>query len=332
MKQNRRHRTPAIGTKKVNMTRIAPHILATIGNTPVVQIRKVAPRGCGRIVAKLESANPTGSMKDRMAVAMIEWAESDRRLRPDGRVVEFTGGSTGTSLAMVCAAKGYPLSLVTSNATSPDKRNHMKAMGASLTVLHSEGGKVTQELFQALRAATEEIVRTTGAFWTNQFNNADQVVGYEIMGRELWEQTEGGIDAFVHVVGTCGSLRGVAKVLREKNPKVKIVAVEPAESPVLSGGVRGGHRIEGVGLGYIPPLWQPGLADAIERVSTADAEAMARTLSLEEGIFVGTSSGANVVAAIRVAQQLGEKATVATILIDSGQKYLSTELFGEGKD
>ncbi len=305
----------------------SPNILAAIGNTPLVQLRKVIQPGSARVVAKLEGSNPTGSMKDRMAMAMIEAAESDGSLKPGGRVVEFTGGSTGTSLAMVCAAKGYPLSIVTSNAASLEKRSHMKALGAEMIVLHSEGCKVTNVLFKALLAASEKIARETGAFWTNQFKNLNQAAGYKSLGQEIWDQTGGQVDAFVHVVGTCGSLRGVATCLRNRNPRVHVVAVEPAESPVLSGGTPGSHRIEGVGVGQIPFLWDTTLVNSIEQVSTHEAEEMARRLAQEEGIFAGTSSGANVVAAIRVAKKLGYQATVAIILVDNGLKYLSTELF-----
>ncbi|MGH9429724.1 MAG: PLP-dependent cysteine synthase family protein [Terriglobia bacterium] len=309
------------------MTSASHHILAAIGNTPLVELRKVVPKGGARVVAKLEGANPTGSMKDRMAMSMIEAAEADGTLKPGGRVVEFTGGSTGTSLAMVCAAKGYRLSIVTSNAASMEKRQHMKALGAEMTVLHSEGAKVTNELFKALLAESEKIAHETGAFWTNQFKNLNQAAGYKNLGQEIWDQTSGRVDAFVHVVGTCGSLRGVASSLRQHNPKVHVVAVEPAESSVLSGGTPGSHRIEGVGIGQVPFLWDARLVDSFEKVSTQDAEEMARRLAREEGIFAGTSSGANVVAANRVAEKLGPQTTVAIILVDNGLKYLSTDLF-----
>ena len=309
---------------------VSPHILATIGNTPLIQLQKLVPPGSARVVVKLEGANPTGSMKDRMAKAMIEGAEADGKLQPGGSVVEFTGGSTGTSLAMVCAVKGYALSIVTSNAASLEKRNHMKALGANLTVLHSEGGKVTKDLYRDLVATTEKIVSETGAFWTDQFHNPNQVTGYHPLAQEVWEQTGGHVDALVHVVSTCGSLRGIATYLRQYNSKLHVVAVEPVESAVLSGGQPGSHRIEGVGIGIVPFFWDPALADAIEKVSTLEAEEMSRRLAREEGIFAGTSSGANVVAALRVAAQLGPEATVVTILVDNGLKYLSTNLFQQG--
>jgi cysteine synthase A len=306
---------------------VSPDILATIGRTPLIELGKVVPPGSARVVAKLEGANPTGSMKDRMACAMIEAAEADGRLAPGGRVVEFTGGSTGTSLAMICAAKGYRLAIVTSNATSLEKRQHMKALGAELTVLHSEGAMLSRQLYDALLETTQRMVRETGAFWTDQFHNPSQAAGYHALGREIWEQTGGRVDAFVHVVGTCGSLRGTSSSLRQLKPGVRVVAVEPAESPVLSGGSPGFHRIEGVGIGVVPFLWDPALADSIETVTAGESEEMARRLAREEGIFAGTSSGANVVAALRVAGSLGPGATVATILPDNGLKYLSTSVY-----
>jgi cysteine synthase len=309
---------------------LSPDVLNTIGHTPLIQLHKLVPEGSGRVVVKLEGANPTGSMKDRMALAMIEAAEADGRLKPGGAVIEFTGGSTGTSLAMVCAAKGYPLYIVTSNAASLEKRDHMRALGAKLTVLHSEGARLNKELYDALLATTQKMIGETGAFWANQFNNPDQVTGYRPLAREVWEQTGGQVDAFVHVVGTCGSLRGTSTTLREFNPRLQVVAVEPAESQVLSGGTPGGHRIEGVGIGIVPFLWDPALADSIEAVSTAEAEETARRLAREEAIFAGTSAGANVAVALRVAARLGPEATVATLLPDTGLKYLSTELYKEG--
>jgi cysteine synthase A len=266
-------------------------------------------------------------MKDRMAMAMIDAAEAEGKLRPGGEVVEFTGGSTGTSLAMVCAVRGYPLSIVTSNAASLEKRNHMKALGARMSVLNTEGGKLNNDLYKALVAETEKIIQQTGAFWTDQFHNPNQATGYRALGNEIWEQTGGRVDSFVHVVGTCGSLRGVATSLRQHDPKLHVVVVEPSESAVLSGGEAGSHRIEGIGIGIIPFLWDRSLANAFEKVSTQEAEEMTRRLAREEGIFVGTSSGANVVAALRVAARLGPESTVVTILVDSGLKYLSTNLF-----
>jgi cysteine synthase A len=302
-------------------------VLDSIGNTPLVELRHMSPKGGARIVMKLESANPTGSMNDRMARAMIVNAENDGRLTPGREIVEFTGGSTGTSLAFVCAAKGYPLSIVTSDAFSIEKRNHMKAFGAMMTIEPSVGGMVTPDLFVRMRAVTEQIVANRNAYWTNQFENHDQANGYQSLADEAWQQAGGRIDAFVHAVGTCGSLRGTVTRLRQHQPKLHVTAVEPSTSAVLSGGAPGAHRMEGMGTGRVVPMWDPSLANGIEPVSTEDAEAMARRLAKEEAIFAGTSTGANVVAAIRVASRMPAGSTLLTIAVDSGLKYVSTELY-----
>jgi cysteine synthase A len=310
---------------------IGGSVLEAIGNTSLVELRRVVPPGCARIFVKLEGQNPTGSMKDRMAQAMIAGAEADGRLQPGYAVVEYTGGSTGASLALVCAAKGYRLRIVTSEAFSEEKLAQMAAFGAELTLVQSEGGLFTKKLFLDMIEAAREISRQPRTYWTDQLNNADSIAGYHPMGEEIWEQTGRTVDAFVQSVGTTASLRGVAAVLRHHNPKVKIVAVEPGESAVLSGGQAGAHKIEGIGIGYAPPLWDPSLVDEIVPVPTADAEAMARRLAREEGLFAGTSSGANVIGAIRVGERLGPSARIATLLVDSGLKYLSTEVYRRGE-
>lgn len=302
--------------------------IGLIGNTRLLPLRHVVPAGSARILLKLEYENPTGSMKDRMALAMVEAAEADGRLKPGGAVVEYTGGSTGVSLAFVCAAKRIPLQIVTSDAFSREKRDHMRSLGAQLTVIHSPSGGTTRELtLEMIDTARRLAEAAPGSYWTDQLRNTDQLAGYERMGEEIWHQCGGGLDAFVQSVGTAGSLRGVGAVLRRHKPAVHIAAVEPAESAVLSGGPTGSHRIEGTGAGFIVPLWQPQLADDILRVSSADAMAMARRLAREEGVFAGTSTGANVVAALRVAARLGPGRTVVTVAVDSGMKYLSTELY-----
>jgi cysteine synthase A len=300
-------------------------VLDAIGNTALVELRRVVPPGCARVVVKVEGGNPTGSMKDRMAQSMIARAEQDGRLRPGDTVVEYTGGSTGAALALVCAAKGYRLRIVSSPAFSAEKLAQMAAFGAELTLVPSEGGLITRQLITDMIAAARDIARQPGTYWTDQLNNRDSIAGYHPMGEEIWAQTAGKVDAFVQSIGTNASLSGVAAVLRRHNPNVRIVAVEPGESAVLSGGKPGAHKIEGIGIGYPPPLWDPALADEIVAVPTVDAEAMARRLAREEGLFAGTSSGANVIAAIRVGQRLGPDATVATLLVDSGLKYLSTD-------
>jgi cysteine synthase A len=305
-------------------------ILEAIGDTSVVQLRRVVPPGCAEIFAKLEWENPTGSVKDRMAEAVISRAEADGRLKPGDTVVEYTGGSTGTSLALVCAARGYRLRIVTSDAFSREKRDHMAALGAELTLVPSEGGLTTKKLILDMIEAARALSREPHTYWTDQLNNRDSVAGYHSLGEEIWTQTSGRIDAFVHCVGTAASSRGVATVLKRHQPSVRIVAVEPAESAVLSGGPPGPHKIEGVGIGYTPPLWEPTLVDGVVAVRTDDAKDMARRLAREEALFAGTSSGANVVAAIRVARELGPGARVVTLMVDSGLKYTSTDVYRRG--
>jgi cysteine synthase A len=305
-------------------------ILSAIGNTSMVRLSKVVPPGCAEIFAKLEWENPTGSMKDRMAHAVIARAEEDGRLKRGDTVVEYTGGSTGTSLALVCAAMGYRIRIVTSDAFSQEKRDHMAALGAELTLVPSEGGPTTKKLILDMIGAARELSREPHTYWTDQLENRDSVAGYHALGEEIWSQTDGAVDAFVHCVGTAASSRGVATVLKRRKPGVQIVAVEPAESAVLRGGPAGPHKIEGVGIGYTPPLWEPALVDDIMAVPTDDAKAMARRLAREEGLFAGTSSGANVLAAIHVAERLGPGAKVVTLMADSGLKYLGTDVYRSG--
>lgn len=302
-------------------------ILNAIGNTSMVRLRKVVPPNGAGIFAKLEWENPTGSMKDRMASAVISRAEEGGRLKPGGTVLEYTGGSTGTSLALVCAAKGYRIRVVSSDAFSREKLDHMAALGAELTLVPSEGGLTTKKLILDMIEVARGLSREPNTFWTDQLNNQDSIAGYDSLGEEIWSQTNGEIDAFVHSVGTAASLRGVATALKRHKPGIKIFAVEPAESSVLLGGQAGPHKIEGVGIGFTPPLWDPNIVDDILPVTTNDAKAMARRLAREEALFAGTSSGANVVAAIRVAERLGPNARVATLMVDSGLKYLSTDVY-----
>lgn len=305
-------------------------LLRAIGNTSIVQLRRVVPANCADIFVKLEWENPTGSMKDRMAEAVISRAEADGRLRPGDTVVEYTGGSTGASLALVCAAKGYRIKIVTSDAFSREKLDHMAALGAELTFVPSEGGLTTKKLILDMIETARGLSREPHTYWTDQLNNHDSIAGYHALGEEIWSQTNGEVDAFVHSVGTAASSRGVATVLKRHKPGIRIVVVEPAESSVLLGGPPGPHKIEGVGIGYTPPLWDPALVDDIFPVKTADAKEMARHIAREEGLFAGTSSGANVVAAIEVAKRLGPGAKVVTLMCDSGLKYLSTDVYKVG--
>ena len=306
---------------------IGNNILQAIGNTSLVRLNNVVPPGCGKIFAKLEWENPTGSMKDRTAQAMISRAEENGRLKPGDTIIEYTGGSTGISLALICVAKGYRLQIITSDAFSRDKLNQMTALGAELTLVPSEGGLTTKKLILDMIEAAREYSLKPHTFWTNQLNNQDSITGYYPLAEEIWNQTNGEIDAFVHCVGTAASLRGVATGLKRHNPKTRIIAVEPGESAVLSGGQAGPHKIEGVGIGYPPPLWDPTLVDEVIAVKTDEAKAMTRRLAREEGLFAGTSSGANVVAAIQAAERLGPEAKIATLMVDSGLKYLSTDVY-----
>ncbi|MGE0463889.1 MAG: PLP-dependent cysteine synthase family protein [Vicinamibacterales bacterium] len=299
-------------------------ILQGVGRTRMLALRRLAPGNGTRILLKLESDNPTGSMKDRMALAMIEAAEADGRLPPGGPVVEYTGGSTGVSLSLVCAVQGHPLHIVTSDAFAKEKLDHMRILGATLQVIPSDGGRMTEQLTRDMIEAARVVAVDTGAFWTDQMRNRDQLSAYHAMADEILMQAGGRIDGFVQSVGTAASLRGVAEGLRRHDGRVRIVAVEPAESPVLSGGRPGAHRIDGVGAGFVVPLWQEGLADHVERVSTDEARGMALRLAREEGLFAGTSTGANVIGALRLAERVGPGATVVTVMCDTGMKYLKS--------
>ena len=309
------------------MQLVTDNVLGSIGNTPLVELRKVVPVGCGRVFAKLEWANPTGSMKDRMAAAAIRSAEADGRLQAGGTVVEYTAGTTGISLALVCAARGYGLEIVFSDAFSDEKRRTMQAFGARITDVPSDKQQITETLIKAMIDTAAEISRRPGHWYCDQLNNHDATQGYLPLGEEIWLQTRGDVAAFVHSVSTAHSIHGVTQALWRHDPNIRIVAVEPAESAVLSGGPSGSHKIEGIGIGFIPPLWRRDQVNEIQPVATQEAKEMTRRLAREEGIFGGTSSGANVAAAIRVARSLGPGANVVTIICDSGLRYLSTDVY-----
>ena len=302
-------------------------VLDAIGHTPLVELTRLPPRGAARVLVKLEYANPTGSMKDRMALAAVSAAEADGRLGPGGTVVEYTGGTTGVSLAFVCAAKGYKARIVFSDAFSQDKGLMMEALGAEISLVPSRGSGITEKVVRDMIEAARALAGLPGHWWCDQLNNHDALQGYIPLGEEIWEQAAGSVNAFVHCVGTAHSIHGATRGLRKHGGKIHVVAVEPEETAVLAGRPAGSHGIDGIGIGFVPPLWEPHEVNELMSVSTADAKAMARRLASEEGIFAGTSSGANVVAAIRVAQRLGRGATVATIMVDSGLRYLSTDVF-----
>jgi cysteine synthase len=300
----------------------------SIGGTPVVRLERLAGDAAAEVWVKLEAANPTGSYKDRMALAMIEAAERDGRLRPGQAVVEYTGGSTGSSLALVCAVKGHPLRIVSSDAFAPEKIRTMQAFGAEVELIYSPEG-ITPRLIPAMVRRAGEIAAETGAFWTDQFNNADMLDGYRRLGEELLEQLPGPptIGAFCSYVGTAGCFLGTSGALVAKLPELRRVVVEPAESAVLSGGPPGTHHIEGGGIGRWPPLLQPGDFDEVVAVPEAEAFAMAREAARIEGIFSGPSTGANLVAALRIARRLGPGHRVVTVQVDSGLKYLAGALY-----
>ena len=306
---------------------IAGSVLQAIGRTPVVQLRAVVPPGAADVYVKLEFYNPTGSYKDRMALAMIEGAEARGALRPGMRVVEFTGGSTGSSLGMVCAAKGYRLLLLSSDAFSEEKLRTMRAFGAELRIVPSEGGKVTPALFDRFRSEIAVLAAEPDTFWTDQFHNMDAVDGYAGIGRELRQQAGGSLDVFCGAVGTGGMLSGVARALREDGGRTRIVALEPASSPAMTQGRAGAHRVEGIATGRIPPHMTGKPYDEARAVDEQDARALARRLAREEGLLIGTSSALNIAAAIEIARELGPGKVVATVAVDTGLKYLAGDLF-----
>ena len=306
---------------------VADSVLKAIGDTPVVRLRRVVGPADAEVVVKLEALNPTGSYKDRMALAMIEGAEARGALRPGMRVVEFTGGSTGSSLAMVCAAKGYRFVVLSSDAFAPEKLLTMEAFGAELRMVPSDGGAVTPALFERFRKDIAVLASEPDTFWTDQFRNQDAVNGYMGIGHELMRQTGGAIDVFCGAVGTGGMLRGVARALRETGSRARIVALEPSSSPALTEGRGGAHHVEGIGTGSIPPHMQDRPYDEARAIDEADARAMAKRLAREEGLLVGTSSALNIVAAVRIAREMGPGKTVATVVVDTGLKYLAGDLF-----
>ncbi|MGH2616730.1 MAG: PLP-dependent cysteine synthase family protein [Thermomicrobiales bacterium] len=301
--------------------------LEAIGNTPLVRLQRVAPDGCARIIVKLEAFNPTGSYKDRMALAMIEGAERRGDLRHGMTVVEYTGGSTGSSLSFVCAVKGYRLRIVTSDAFAPEKLATMRAFGAELTIVPSAGGRITPDLIPRMIEEANRIAESEGAYWTDQFHNTDSVEGYRHIGDELLAQTDTPIDAFCAGVGTAGMLVGVSQALHDAGDSTRIVALEPGSAAVITTGAPGPHHVEGLGVGFVPPLLTPESYDEARGIDEAEARQMARRLAREEGIFAGTSTGLNVAGALQLARELGPGRTVATVACDSGLKYLQGDLF-----
>jgi cysteine synthase A len=305
-----------------------PGGLSAIGDTPVVRLTRMADHSCAEVWVKMEAANPTGSYKDRMALAMIEAAEADGRLRPGQPVVEYTGGSTGSSLAFVCAVKGYPLRIVSSDAFAEEKIRTMRAFGAEVELIPSPDG-ITPGLIPSMMRRAAEIAAQTGAFATDQFNNADMIEGYRRLGEELLVQLPGSppIGAFCSYVGTAGCFLGVSRALAATLPGLHRAVVEPAESAVLSGGPPGTHHIEGGGIGQRPPQLHPADYDEAIAIPEARAFVTARQAARDEGIFSGPSTGANLAAALDIAGRLGPGHRVVTLQVDSGLKYLTGPLY-----
>jgi len=304
-----------------------PTALGVIGNTPIVQLKKIVPPGSADVLVKLEYFNPTGSYKDRMAFAMIDEAEKRGDLHPGMTVVEYTGGSTGSSLAFVCAVKGYRFQVVSSDAFAKEKLQTMSAFGAELLIIPSESGVTTSDLIPKMMAKALSLTESGNCYFTNQLHNPDIVTGYRNIGREIVQQVDRPIDAFCGGVGTAGMLMGVSQELRKTWPGVKVVALEPATTAVVSGGVAGSHDVEGIGIGFRPPLLDDALFDEARGIDEGESRRMAQQLTREEGIFAGTSSGLSLVGALQLAAELGEGKTVITVAVDTGLKYLSGDLY-----
>jgi cysteine synthase A len=307
--------------------RIGTSLTDVVGGTPVVQLIKVTPEGAADLFVKLEWFNPTGSYKDRMALAMVEEAERRGDLKAGMTVVEYTGGSTGSSLAFVCAAKGYRFKVVSSDAFSAEKLKTMRAFGAELTIVPSDGGKITPDLVPRMIEQAREYAAEPDTYFTDQLNNADSLIGYRKIGEELLQQMDRPIDVFCAAVGTAGLAMGVSAALAEAASKAKIVVFEPASTAVISGGKPGTHGVEGIGIGFIPPLLDPARYHEIRAIEEADGRTMARRLAAEEGLLAGTSSGLNIAGAIAIARELGPGHTVVTVAVDTGLKYLAGDLY-----
>ena len=302
--------------------------MKAIGNTPLIKLERLSERGCAEIYVKYEGANPTGSMKDRMALSMIEGAERRGELKAGGKIVDYTGGSTGSSLAMVCATKGYQAYFVSSDAFAEEKLQTMKAFGAELEIFPSENRKITAKLIDSMVARARELSKQPNTFWTDQFNNVDNRNAYHKMAREIIDVLGNDIDEFIMGVGTGGCFSGNAEVFKKEISNIRCIAIEPLHVRSLSGGdISGFHKLEGIGAGFVPSICRLDLADEIIAVSDEDAYATARKLARQEGIFGGTTSGANVWTAIQRARIIGSGKKIVTIIVDSGLKYLNGDLY-----
>ncbi|MES2331019.1 MAG: cysteine synthase family protein [Bacteroidota bacterium] len=302
------------------------NILQTIGNTPLVKLSKIVPAGYADIYVKLEYYNPTGSYKDRMALAIIEEAEKRGDIKPGTLIAEYTGGSTGTSLAFVCAVKGHRLKAITSDAFAKEKIQTIKLFGADVEIVPSVEGRITPDLFIRMEQRVLQLQKE-GAYWTQQFVNEDALTGYSKLGIEILAQMNEPITVFCAAVGTAGMLTGVGSELKKHNPDTRIIALEPASSPFLTKGEKGSHRVEGTATGRMPELLEKHGYDSALAIDENKGRETARLLATQEGIFAGTSSGLNVAAAIQLGKELGPGHTIVTVACDSGMKYLAGDLF-----
>ncbi|QEC40648.1 PLP-dependent cysteine synthase family protein [Pseudobacter ginsenosidimutans] len=299
-----------------------------IGNTPLIKLSRLQEHGAAEVFVKIESANPTGSMKDRMALLMIEGAEKRGDLRPGGTVVEYTGGSTGSSLAMICAAKGYKAHFVSSDAFADEKLRTMRAFGAELEIFPSHNGSITASLIASMIERARELSKEPNTFWTDQFNNEDNRNAYHEMAAEIIRAMGPDIAEFITGVGTGGSFSGNAEIMKRELPGIRCIAIEPLHVRALSGGeISGKHRLEGIGAGFVPSICRLDLADEIVAVADEDAYEMARKLTRVEGICAGITGGANVWVALQRARALGVGKKIVTILPDTGLKYLNGDLY-----
>ncbi|HTQ64568.1 MAG TPA: cysteine synthase family protein [Puia sp.] len=302
--------------------------MQAIGKTPLIKLERLTDPDSAEIYVKYEGANPTGSMKDRMALSMIEGAEKRGQLKPGGTVVEYTGGSTGSSLAMICATRGYQAHFVSSDAFAEEKLQTMRAFGAKLEVFPSENRKITAKLIDSLIERAREISKSPNTFWTDQFNNIDNRNAYHQMAGEIIDVLGKDIDEFIMGVGTGGAFSGNAEIFKNEIPHIRCIPIEPLHVRALSGGdISGTHKLEGIGTGFVPAICRLDLADEIIAVSDEDARETARRLAREEGIFGGTTSGANVWAAMQRAKKIGPGKKIVTIIVDSGLKYLNGTLY-----
>ncbi len=302
--------------------------MRAIGQTPLLKLERLSEPHCAEIYVKYEGGNPTGSMKDRMALSMVEGAERRGELKPGGTIVDYTGGSTGSSLAMVCATKGYKAHFVSSDAFAEEKLQTMRAFGATLEIFPSGNGKITATLIDSMVARAKELSKTPNIFWTDQFNNVDNRNAYHAMAREIVDVLGNSINEFIMGVGTGGCFSGNAEVFKKEIPSIRCIPIEPLHVRSLSGGdISGTHKLEGIGAGFVPSICRLDLADEIMSVSDEDAYETARKLARLEGIFGGTTSGANVWAAIQRARIIGAGKRIVTVIVDSGLKYLNGDLY-----